>query len=80
MKHLYIIRYKYRGYTINVYTSNTAAVVCKQLKRKYIPFFTREDCETCVDDIIEEFRKEEEYSTWTYRELKRTIELEMEGY
>lgn len=80
MKHLHIIRYKYRGYTINVYTSNTAAVVCKQLKRKYIPFFDRKGCENCIDDLIERTTKEDNYSTWTYRELERAVRLEMEGY
>lgn len=80
MKNLCIIRYKYRGYTINVYTSHTAAVVCKKLKRKYIAFWNREGCETCIDSLIERTSKEEDYHAWSYRRLKSTIELEMAGY
>lgn len=79
MKHLYIKRFIYKGYTVNIYTSNTATVVCKKLKRHYIPFYTREQCERCIDNIVDETKKEETLITWTYKRLKRAIELEMEN-
>ena len=49
--------YDYRGYTIAV-TDKEAAVVCRVIKEKCIPFGNKEAAEICVDSLIDDSLKE----------------------
>lgn len=74
MEQIKIIRYK--GYKIEIISEETALVVCKKCKGKYIPYFTEEGCKTCIDNLEAKVSTEEEHILWDEEIREQTIKEE----
>lgn len=66
----------YKGYKIEIISENTALVVCKRCKGKYIPFFTEKGCKTCIDNLKSRAAKEKKYILWDEETREHTIKEE----
>lgn len=71
-----IKKISYKGYKIEIISEQTALVVCKKCKGKYIPYFTEEGCKTCIDNLKLKVTTEKEYNLWDEKTREETIKEE----
>ena len=74
MKKIKTIRYK--GYKIEIISEQTALVVCKKCKGKYIPYFGEDGCKTCIDNLESRVSTEEEHYLWDEKTREQAIKEE----
>lgn len=71
-----IKKISYKGYKIEIISEQTALVVCKKCKGKYIPYFTEEGCKICIDHLKSKVTREKEYNLWDEKTREETIKEE----
>ena len=71
-----IKKISYKGYEIEIISKETALVICKRCKGKYIPFLSEEGCVSCIDNLKSRIVKEKEYILWDEEKRERIIKEE----
>lgn len=66
----------YKGYKIEIVSEETALVVCKKCKGKYIPYFDEAGCRTCIDHLKSRTSTEKQHSLWDKKEREKAIKEE----